>query len=284
MKKLVFLFLLCGLGVFAQTKQDREISSFTGIQVSQGVIVDFTQSDNTSLQLSVEHAEDLEKIRTEVAKDGTLKIYVQSDNVIVRNKEKKGKRKTINTSSATIGRVNVKVTGPVLKDILATSASQINIEADLKTQSLDINSTSAAKVQAKQVYCDNLILDATSASKIEGVFQVSDASKLSATSASKIEVIIRTNSMDISATSASSVILSGNAKQTLASTSSSASIKAVDFETADLQAKASSSSSMRFSVSDKLSGTASSAGSIKYKGNPTISSKKVSSAGSISQI
>lgn len=283
MKKLFLLFLLAGLSGLAQTNEKRDVGDFNAIQVYQGIIVDFSIGNSKNVEVTVENSEDLQYVKTEVDNQGVLNISIQNKETSNYGGKKKRKFKS-GYNSLSIGKVQVKVSNPTLIAAYAGSAGKLNLENEIKSKTFTINSTSAGKVQAKSVSCDNLTITSTSAAKVEGVFQVTDTSELKATSAASMEVIVHTKQMDVSCTSSADIVLSGHAKETIASVTSAASIKAIDFETDELKAKATSSGSMRFSVNQKVFGSASSAGSISFKGEGSIIESNTSSAGSVKKI
>lgn len=283
MRKLFLLFLLVGLSGLAQTKEKREVGDFDAIKVSQGIVVDFSIGNSKSVEVDVEDSEDLQYVKTEVDNQGVLNIYIENSKVS-SSSDRKGKKFKIFNNVISIRKVHVKVSNPTLVAAYASSSGKINLENEIKTKVFTITSSSSAKVQAKSVQCDNLTITSSSSADVEGVFQVTDASSLKATSSANIEAIVHTKQMEVSCSSSADILLTGHAKETQASVSSSGSIKALDFETDDLQGKASSSGSMRFLVNQKVFGRASSSGSISYKGQASIVESNTSSSGSVKKI
>lgn len=70
----IFVSLLFGMALTAQTTENRAISGFTSVKVQDGIELIFTQDENTSLTIEGGNAEVSSSLVTEV-KDNELNIY-----------------------------------------------------------------------------------------------------------------------------------------------------------------------------------------------------------------
>lgn len=213
-----FLFLSCtfngnfGTGVSGNgaviTEQRSASGSFHTIHASSGLDVYLTQS--TTESIAVQADENLHDLIITELNDGILTI----------------------TTSKNIGRASAKkvllnVTN--LKQIKATSGSDVFSTNTIVTDYLDVSATSGADIQLS----------------------------------------IEANHVASNATSGSDISLSGTTKILTTNASSGADIKAKDLIADQVNAKASSGSDITVWVNTELNASASSGGDIKYYGNPT---------------
>jgi hypothetical protein len=139
-------------------------------------------------------------------------------------------------------RVRVDVTYVTLERISASSASSVVSEGTLKTNSLDISVSSAASVELTQL----------------------DAGKVT---------------VDVS--SAGDIILEGKANGLSIEATSAGVVDAYNLECETVEASAGSAGSVKVNATKSLRADASSAGSIRYRGNPTSTDTNSSSGGSV---
>ena len=93
---------------------------------------------------------------------------------------------------------------------------------------------------------------------------------------------IKSDKLEIDASSGANITLSGTAQEVYVDGSSGANIKAKDLMTSQCNADASSGANVSIHVSDNLTADASSGGNIVYKGNPSVQKNK-SVSGSVHQ-
>lgn len=266
MKKMILFFLLVGSSVFAQVKDTRKVEDFSKVKVSQSIKLDFTYGGSKSVVVEVENKEDLQYIKTEVSSNGQLRVFVDTPKSFKNIK---------------ISNIRVYVSNPSLDEVAVSSSAKFTLLNTVKSKSFKVAASSSSKYDGALVQTDNLVLDASSSAKISGSFEVSNTSDLSASSSSHIEVQLKTNKADLASSSSAKLSLSGNANSVNATVSSSASIKASEYKTKQLIAKASSSGFIDMEVSEELSGKASSSGKIIYRGNAKVITNAVSSGGQI---
>jgi hypothetical protein len=140
-------------------------------------------------------------------------------------------------------RVRVEVTYVTLERISASSASSVVSEGPLQTTSLDISGSSAASIELTQL------------------------------------TVSGTVTVDVS--SAGDIILEGKAKSLRVEASSAGVVDAYNLECESVDASAGSAGNVKVNVTKSLRADASSAGSIRYRGNPTNTDTNSSSGGSV---
>jgi hypothetical protein len=217
---LAILLVSLTFQVFSQSSQKRNVGSFTGIKVSEGIDVYLKQGEKEEV---VVQSSEPEKIVTEVS-GSYLKIHLRSDN-------------------NGWGKISAKVyvTYVRLSKLSASSAGNIFSEAPIRSESLDIQCSSAANIEIS-VEGKKVIVDASSAGQVE---------------------------------------LKGRIKTLIAESSSAAQIDAYDLESEEVEVDASSGASIKVSVKSALNANASSGASIRYRGNPGKSFTNSSSGGSV---
>ncbi|MEM8896321.1 MAG: head GIN domain-containing protein [Bacteroidota bacterium] len=102
-----------------------------------------------------------------------------------------------------------------------------------------------------------------------------------ASSSGTADLKVEVDELDVEASSSGRMSISGTAERQEVSVSSSGSYNGYDLQSEICEAKASSSGSARIAVSDELRASASSSGSIKYKGDPEKLITNSSSSGSV---
>ncbi|WP_210150543.1 DUF4252 domain-containing protein [Chryseobacterium scophthalmum] len=227
--------------------ENRNVGQFSGIDVSTGVKVIFTQESNTSVKVFAD-ADKLNNVITKV-ENGVLKVYIDN----------KG------TKNLRFKNLSVNVSSPKMERIKASSGS---------------NFTTVNQISGKE-----MTLDASSGSAVVGKFQISGTSNLEASSGSNIKASISSDKVLVKSSSGSSVTLEGNAEYIAIDASSGASCKTDQLRANVGVVESTSGSSASVNAKDKLTVKASSAGSVRYKGNPRIDSNiSKSSAASLNQI
>lgn len=142
------------------------------------------------------------------------------------------------------------------------------------------------RAKARNVYLtiDNIkkIRASSGASvKSENTLQVSSLD-LDASSGSSIKVYVNANDVKSETSSGADIDVFGKTTTFSASASSGSSIDADELESVDAYAKASSGANINVKVTGKLTAKASSGGDIDYEGNPKDVNKDTSSGGSVS--
>jgi len=212
--------------------ESRSVSEFSGIQVSTGVIVNFSQESPTNVKV-IADADKLQYIVTKV-EDGVLKVYVD-------NKGKKNLK---------FKNISVNVSSPQMNNIKTSSGSIFN---------------SITKINER-----NLTVDVSSGSVVNGAFIVSDNADVSVSSGAVINSDISSKNITIKGSSGGAVNLGGKANMGIIEVSSGAVCNADELKFTSLTVESSSGAVVSGNVTDMLKAKASSGGIIKYKGNPKI--------------
>ena len=118
--------------------------------------------------------------------------------------------------------------------------------------------------------------------KTKGVLKA-DKLEVSVSSAGYARLEVDAGSVDVSVSSSGELELEGRATSQRAGVSSAGEYNGYDMESEEAYIKASSAGSARVSVSKKIDASASSAGSVKYRGNPDKVYVNASSGGSASK-
>jgi len=134
----------------------------------------------------------------------------------------------------------------------------------LTTNDIDkIKTSSGARVQTENtIQCSSLDLDASSGSSIK--------------------ILVNTNEINSESSSGANIEILGNTTNFIASSSSGSNINADKLECVDAKTNVSSGAIINVNVSGILTANASSGGNISYEGNPTEIDKNTSSGGIVS--
>ena len=208
----------------------RKVASFSGIQVSSGINVSFTQD---SKQKVVVDSDRPEFVKTEVVGD-ILKIYVDKNN----NRNLKFKK------------LSVTVSAPELSKIAVNSGANFNTLNTIKSDYFQIAATSGANLKA----------DLDTKGKVE----------LSTTSGSNVRLNVNADELEMSATSGSSATLYGKIKETTFDVSSAATVNAQDLETQKSQINASSAANIKVNATENINVTGTSGASVRYRSNNNV--------------
>ncbi|MCX8533671.1 DUF4252 domain-containing protein [Chryseobacterium luquanense] len=227
--------------------ENRNVGQFSGLEVSSGIKVVFTQENNTSVKVFAD-ADKLHNVITKV-ENGILRISIDN----------KG------TKNLRFKNLSVNVSSPKMDRIKASSGS---------------NFTTVNEIRGKE-----MTLDASSGSAVVGKFQISGISNVEASSGSNVKASISSNQVLIKSSSGSSITLEGDTDYVSIDASSGASCKTDQLRSNTAMVESTSGSSASVNAKDKLTVKASSAGSVRYRGNPKIEANiSKSSAGSLNQI
>lgn len=218
----ILVFAITSLSL-AQETQTRNVGSFTGVKVAEGIDVYLKKGDKESVRVEVYGAK-LESIITEVS-GGYLKVHMRDEN---RGRE----------------HVNVKVyvTYVKIEKLQASSAGSIFAEGTIDTNSLEISSSSAANVEISINAGDvevssssageveikgkakSLTAEASSAGEIDAYDLETQKVNADASSAGSIKVNV-TGELNAQASSGGSIRYRGNPDRSNTNSSSGGSVK-----------------------------------------------------------
>jgi hypothetical protein len=267
MTKIIFTitsFLICVFSV-AQVIENRDVTDFNKLQVSNAIDVSYTVSNTKSVKVETDDKENLKYVKTEV-ENGTLKLYVDTKDYLEKKttKDKKAKRSKLKNISWVNGvkfeLLKITVSGPNLGAIKASSSANVTIENTNSSTSLDVTVSSSGSVS--------------------GNFKATDVT-IDASSSGDFSGNVTATSIEIKSSSSSDVDLSGKATIISAKASSSSKCNLKEFTVENAILKASSSAAIVLIVTKSIEAKASSSASINYYGNPSEVKKEESSSGAV---
>jgi hypothetical protein len=173
--------------------------------------------------------------------------------------------------------LKVEVTGTDLANVL----TEVN-GTTLKVHLRDGNYFHKKTVKVYVTYAHLEKISASSAANVfsEGVIKSGNFA-ISVSSAATVEVALDSEDVSVDASSAGDVVLEGKAKSLEIEASSAGDIDAYNLESEKVKASVSSAGSAKVTVTKELQAHASSAGSIRYRGNPLKTNTESSSGGSV---
>jgi hypothetical protein len=170
--------------------------------------------------------------------------------------------------------------------IEATGTSASNVITEISGSFLKIHMKDGNyRNRTVKVYVTYVEIDKLSASSAANIYAEgtvkTDDMEISASSAGSVEITVDVNAIEVSASSAGEVELKGTSKSLVADASSAGEIDAYDIEAERVNAEASSGATVKVNVTKELDAHASSGGNVRYRGNPSKSMTDSSSGGSV---
>ncbi len=249
--------LLFSIIASAQIKEQRNISDFSKITVSNGIKVFYTESEKTSLIVETDDQERLNFVKTEVS-GNTLKLYVNARNTLFSKKSnRKNNKKEVNFTI-----LNVYLTGPKLSDFDLNSSGNVVITNTLKTDRVKISCSSSGSLKGK----------------IEA-----DEMDINLSSASTVNLDIKTRILNIKQHSSSLSNLSGETDVFTLEASSASTCSASSLISKEVSVKASSAANVKIHATSSLNIEASSAANVTYSGTAKNNIIESSSGANISK-
>lgn len=203
------------------TTETRTITdSFTGIKVSQGIEVQLTQDNDTSL--SVEMDDNLHELLVTEVVDEVLKIYFDKN-------VSKRKASTVYLSMSKISSIKASSGAEVnaqntlrVDELILDSSSGSEIELRVDALSIESESSSGSEIDLKGK-CSDFTADASSGSEIDADELIAETVNAKASSGSDIDAHA-SKSITAKASSGGSIYCEGNPKETNFEKSSGGSI------------------------------------------------------------
>ena len=228
--------------------QVRNVGKFTGISVSNGVKVNFTQGNNQTVV--VETSPNLQEYVSTEVENGILVISVKNTG-----------KKNLN-----------------FKKLLVT------IEAP-RLSSLKVNSGSFFTT-VNTVNENDFAAEVSSGANLTANLNVKNLTKIDINSGSSMRLDLQTKTLELEGSSGSMATVTGTAENSVVNLSSAASYNGQELISKNSAARASSGSSIKINATESLNAAATSAASIRYSGNPkkVLGGEKTSSGGSVKSI
>ena len=237
--------------------QKVKVDNFDGISTSTSIDVNYTQTTgNTDVEI---YAPDnlMEYVKVEVD-GGMLKIGFEL--------EEKGQGLNIKGKHET----EVRVSAPAVHSLRASSSGDIILKNGLQTTGkVSVESSSSGDIKGGNIVCDALETEASSSGDID-LDQVECISlMLKASSAGDVSMMaLKAERVCADASSSGDVSLSGVCRMAKLEASSAGEIDADDLKADTVIAEASSSGDVSCYAVESLEASTSSAGNVRYKGNP----------------
>jgi len=227
MKKLLFTLsgLLVVLTVFAQSKDTRNLSSFSELSVSEAIEVELVKGNSEKAEVEVTGT-DAENVLTEVS-GNRLKIHMASGNwrnvnayvrLTYTNLEE------IDVSSA----ARVSAEDAIASDQMeldVSSAAKADLVFDVGEMEVDVSSAGSLSAEGK---VDAIEADVSSAGSISAYDLECKSAELSASSAGSIKITV-TDQIDAKASSGGSIRYKGKPEKERVSSSAGGSVKGNDW-------------------------------------------------------
>ena len=229
-----------------RSSEERKVSNYNGIRISNGIKVNFTQGSNPKVVVTTD-SDKQQYIKT-IVENNILKIYV----------ENKGKN-NLNFNS-------------IIVDIENKNLQQI--EANSGANFLTNNTISS----------NNLKIDFSSGSNIAGDFDIKNDISIEVSSGASGKINIISPKLYFAGSSGSTITLNGLVTEATFDVSSAATVNAKDLKTEKTTIAASSASNARVNASKFIDSKTSSGASVRYDGNPKSVSVKNTSGGSTKPI
>lgn len=224
MKKLgvLFLLMLFAVSVQAQESEERNVGSFTGIKVSEGIDVYLKKGDREGVRVEVSGTR-LDNVLTEVS-GSYLKVHLRSGNirgkVNIRVYVTYSKLEKLYASSAG----NIFSDGVLrTEDLVLQCSSAGNIEIEVDARNIEASASSAGQIEIRG-RTKSFEADASSAGQINAYELDSDAANVSASSAGQIRLSVE-SSLRADASSGGSIRFRGNPSRSITNSSSGGSVK-----------------------------------------------------------
>jgi hypothetical protein len=136
------------------------------------------------------------------------------------------------------------------------------------------------RVDVTYVALERISVSSASSVVSEGTLQSNNLT-ISGSSAASLELTLDAGEVRVDVSSAGDIILEGKAKSLTLEATSAGVVDAYNLECETVYASAGSAGSAKINVTKSLKADASSAGSIRYRGNPTSTDTNSSSGGSV---
>lgn len=268
-------------------------NNFTSVRPSNNYV---TKKVSLSEIDAIRSSSSVDVIYTQSSGKPYAEIYAPDNIVPLVKVEQDGNELKVgfksNTSISGRFKCEVRVFAPEVTSFATSSSSDITLANGLKTsKDVNLNTSSSGDIDAESLQCGNLRMKSSSSGDISvkniscgTLTMISQSSgdivvtKAGCSMASidgsssgdcTIHDISCTGDVEASTSSSSDITLSGTCRNATFSASSAGGIYAKDLKANDITAKASSAGNIECNPSGVLSTSVSSAGDIRYAGNPT---------------
>ena len=224
------------------TSSVRNVENFHGIDISSGVIVDFTQGNDRKVEV-IADADKMQYVKTKV-ENGILKVSIDRSS----NKNMRFKKLLVN------------IQNPNLDDLYVSSGSIFKTKNRVSDEKLNAQINSGAIVTADLDY-QNIVVQANSGSVLT--------------------LDLNAKEFDFSGNSGMIINAKGSAENVSFKLNSGANCNAQDLEAKNVNVDVNSGAIAKVNATSKLDVVASSGAIVQYKGNPEVTSNVKKSSGAI---
>jgi len=224
------------------TSSVRNVENFHGIDISSGVIVDFTQGNDRKVEV-IADADKMQYVKTKV-ENGILKVSIDRSS----NKNMRFKKLLVN------------IQNPNLDDLYVSSGSIFKTKNRVSDEKLNAQINSGAIVTADLDY-QNIVVQANSGSVLT--------------------LDLNAKEFDFSGNSGMIINAKGSAENVSFKLNSGASCNAQNLEAKNVNVDVNSGAIAKVNATSKLDVVASSGAIVQYKGNPEVTSNMKKSSGAI---
>lgn len=202
-------------GNLSNVTRSVSVTSFSGVNVSNGIEVDIYPSSEYSLTVTTDEAV---QPKVKVTQRGEM------INISMDNSDRGFFKRHRNV------KVKVKMTAPVVNTVIASGAAEVEIKGkmNLGNRNMDIKATGASQVEINALACKSAKIIASGASQVEidNLDASGDGVSVTASGASQVELEGMAGSVALGATGASKIDASGlTAHEGTANASGSSTIK-----------------------------------------------------------
>ncbi len=214
--------------LFAQTKQTRTVANFSGISSATGIDVAITQGEENSVVVSSSKDELIENLKTDIDKNGVLKIYYENpERNWNGNKNVKLNAyitfKNISKLTASSGSSLHGTNTINASDLTIEASSGANLDGSIKSNECSVSASSGASVKLNGT-SENASIDASSGADIKAAELNTENCKANASSGADIKISV-SKKLSASASSGADIKYKGNPELTKKSEGSGGSIR-----------------------------------------------------------
>ena len=223
--KHLFVFILLATIVFqgySQQSQQRNVGSFSGIKVSEGIDVILKQGEKEAVRVEVTGDMKIENVLTEVS-GSYLKVHLESGNYRKVDVKVYVTFVKLNKFSASSAGTIFSESPIKADDIEIQTSSAGNIELNLEGRRIEASASSAGQIDLKG-RARSLVSDASSAGQINAYDLECEEVQAEASSGGAVKVSVQ-NSLNANASSGGSVRYRGNPGKSMTHSSSGGSVK-----------------------------------------------------------
>ena len=253
MKRLLLLFAICGLVTivaFAQTKENRIVSDFTGINASS--IFDITVAKGNTESLTIEADDNvMQYVRSEV-RNGVLHLYLDNRQEV----------KNVKTLKAFLVMKNLNMVK--LSGTCKLTANDLFISDKFKIE------CSGASNLTLNVNANELSIETSGATKIMIKANVNGSTYFNVSGSSKIRGELKTTNVNFDLSGTSLIELSGSAADISVNASGTSNFNAENFIVKTATIESSGVCNVSVNVTDVLKVNSSGLSSVNYKGSPSV--------------